>query len=246
EQRQQSREAGRAELTKAFRQAGVDGSDRALEPALKVLKLATVDDLYVGVGNGNIAARDVVHAAYPELRQAPRAPRMVPTLLQRGRPASRPAQDMPITGLVPGMAYGFAGCCHPVPGDEIVGIVTTGKGVTIHNRECQTLTGFAATPERYIDVDWNYEAVGKPGTNGGQTARISVISANEQTALADMANAVAKQDGAIANLKIVNRQRDFMEVLMDVDVRDTAHLAKVIVGLRGLKEIKSVERATGG
>ena len=47
-----------------------------------------------------------------------------------------------------------------MPGDEIVGIVTTGKGVTIHGRDCQTLTGFAATPERFIDVDWNYDALG--------------------------------------------------------------------------------------
>jgi len=136
-----------------------------------------------------------------------------------------------------------------VPGDEIVGIVTTGKGVTIHARECQTLTAFAATPERFIDVDWNYDAVGKPGTDSkhtGHTARISVIAANEQNALADISNAVAKQEGAITNLKIVNRQQDFMEALIDVDVRDIAHLSKVIVGLRGLKAIKGVERATGG
>jgi guanosine-3',5'-bis(diphosphate) 3'-pyrophosphohydrolase len=136
-----------------------------------------------------------------------------------------------------------------VPGDEIVGIVTTGKGVTIHGRECQTLTAFAATPERFIDVEWNYETVGKsggPAKGSGHTARISAIAANEQGALADISNAVAKQEGAIANLKIVNRQQDFMEVLIDVEVRDLAHLSKVIVGLRGLKAIKGVERATGG
>ena len=248
EQRQQSRDAGKVELTKAFRQAGVDGSEKALEPALKVLKLATADDLYIAVGNGNHLAREVVHAAYPELRQAPRGPRMMPPMLPRGRQPSRHDHDMPVTGLVPGMAFTFAGCCHPVPGDEIVGIVTTGKGVTIHGRECQTLTGFAATPERFIDVDWNYEAVGKTGEvkTAGHTARISVIAANEPTALADLSNAVAKQDGAIVNLKIVNRQQDFMEVLVDVDIRDVAHLSKVIVGLRGLKSIKGVERATGG
>ncbi len=248
EQRQQSRDAGKVELTKAFRQAGVDGSEKALEPALKVLKLATADDLYIAVGNGNHLARDVVHAAYPELRQAPRGPRMMPPMLPRGRTPSRHDHDMPVTGLVPGMAFTFAGCCHPVPGDEIVGIVTTGKGVTIHGRECQTLTAFAATPERFIDVDWNYEAVAKTGVakTAGHTARISVIAANEQTALADISNAVAKQDGAIVNLKIVNRQQDFMEVLVDVDIRDVAHLSKVIVGLRGLKSIKGVERATGG
>ncbi|WP_428542276.1 RelA/SpoT family protein [Rhodopila sp.] len=258
EQRQQSRDSGRVELTKAFRQAGVDGSEKALEPALKTLKLATVDDLYIAVGNGNLVAKDVVHSAYPELRQATRGPRMVPPMLPRGKLSARHDVDMPVTGLVPGMAYSFAGCCHPVPGDEIVGIVTTGKGVTIHGRECQTLTAFAATPERFIDIEWNYEAVGKEavgkeaaGKSGamkasGHTARISAIAANEHGALADISNAVAKQDGAIANLKIVNRQQDFMEVMVDVDVRDLAHLSKVIVGLRGLKTIKGVERATGG
>ena len=248
EQRQESRDAGRVELTKAFRQAGVDGSEKALEPALKTLKIATMDELYISVGNGNLVAKDVVYAAYPELRQAPRGPRMIPPMLPRGKLPARHDHDMPVTGLVPGMAFAFAGCCHPVPGDEIVGIVTTGKGVTIHGRECQTLTGFAATPERFIDVDWNYEAVGKvtPNSKGfGHTARISVIAANEPNALADISNAVAKQEGVIVNLKIVNRQQDFMEVLVDADVRDTGHLSRVIVGLRGLKTIKGVERATG-
>src|SRR4051794_36942421 len=250
EQRQQSRDAGKVELTKAFRQAGVDGSEKALEPALKVLKVASADDLYVAVGNGNLAARDVVHAAYPELRQAPRAPRMVPQMLPRtGKPLARHDHGMPVTGLVPGMAYSFAGCCHPVPGDEIVGIVTTGKGITIHGRDCQTLAAFAATPERFMDIDWNYESVAKTGPNGkgaGHTARLSVIAANEQSAVADLANAIAKQEGSVTNLKIVNRQQDFMEILVDVDVRDLQHLSKVIVGLRALKLVKAVERATGG
>src|ERR1700722_19885944 len=246
EQREQSRAAGKAELTKAFRQAGVDGSEKVLEAALKALKVASVDDLYVSVGNGNTAPKDVVHTAYPDLRQTHARP-LMGQLLSRGRAPARPANDMPITGLVPGMAYSFAGCCHPVPGDDIVGIVTTGKGVTIHGRECQTLAGFAATPERFIDVDWNYEVVGKGGPDGKgvpHTARISVISDNETGALANMTNAIARQDGAVANLKIVNRQQDFMETLIDVDVRDTGHLSKVIAGLRGAGGIKAVERAT--
>ena len=60
-----------------------------------------------------------------------------------------------ITGLVAGMSVHYAGCCHPLPGDPIVGIVTTGKGVTIHINDCPTLESFAATPERFIDVDWD-------------------------------------------------------------------------------------------
>ena len=75
------------------------------------------------------------------------------------------------------------------------------------------------------------------------TARISVIAENEPAALADLTNTLAKHEGAIANLKIVNRQQDFMEILADVDVRDVGHLSKVIAGLRGMNRIKSVERA---
>jgi guanosine-3',5'-bis(diphosphate) 3'-pyrophosphohydrolase len=247
QQRQQHLDAGRAELAKAFRQAGLDGSEKALEPALKTLKLAAADDLYIAVGNGNVGPKDVVHAAYPELRQAPRAPRMIPAPPPRAnnRHPHRSDFDMPITGLVPGMAHHFAGCCHPVPGDEIVGIVTTGKGVTIHARDCQTLAGFAATPERFIDVDWNHEGLFASRPDGktlSHTARISVIGANEPSALANLTNAIAKQEGAVASLKIVSRQEDFIEALVDVDVRDVAHLSKVIAGLRGAVGVKGVER----
>ena len=117
---------------------------------------------------------------------------------------------MAISGLVAGMAVHYAGCCHPVPGDRIVGIVTTGKGVTIHTRECQTLEAFAATPERFIDVEWDDAA------KATHVGRISAISVSSPAALANLANAVAKHEGALTNLKIVNRQQDFFEVLLDV------------------------------
>ena len=244
QQREQHLDIGRSELTKAFRQAGVDGSAKTLEPALKALKFASVEDLAIAVGNGNTSARDVVNAVYPELRQTPRAPRLVPALPPRpGKPLGKGELGMEISGLVPGMAYHFAGCCHAVPGDAIVGIVATGKGVTIHARDCPTLEAFAATPERFIEVDWNHAALSRH--DAGHTARISVIAANEPSAVADVANAVSKHDGSVAALKTANRQQDFMEILLDIDVRDLAHLAKVIAGLRALSTVKGVERAKG-
>ena len=242
QQRQNHLDAGRAALAKAFRQEGVDGSEKALEPALKVLKAATLDDLYVAVGTGNVGPKDVVHAAYPELRQTPRAPRMLPSLPPRtGRPIGRDG-SMPISGLVAGMAVHYAGCCHPVPGDRIVGIVTTGKGVTIHVKDCQTLESFAATPERFIDVGWDTPADGARATH---TGRISAIGLNQPATLANLTNAVAKHDGTVTNLKVTNRQQDFFEVVLDVEVRDLRHLGNVIAGLRGAGGVTQVERAKG-
>jgi guanosine-3',5'-bis(diphosphate) 3'-pyrophosphohydrolase len=253
QQRAQTIDQGKSLLARMFRQEGLDGSEKVLETALKTLKCQTMTDLYVGVGAGHIGPKDVVHAAYPEMLEAARAPRMMPQLLARSPTAKPPSRDsgMAITGLVAGMAVHYAGCCHPLPGDDIVGIVTTGKGVTIHTKRCATLDSFAATPERFIDVDWDYAAAGLAAGNGPRgrgethTGRISVIAANEPKLLAELTNAVARQEGSINNLKIVNRQQDFVEILVDVEVRDLRHLSMVIAGLRAVQGLTQVERAHG-
>src|SRR5262249_20687381 len=101
---------------------------------------------------------------------------------------------MPIKGLIPGMAIHFAGCCHPIPGDRIVGIVTTGKGITIHTMECETLENYSDAPERWIDVGWEHEQ-GDTRHIGRLRAQIS----HEPAALATVTNIIAKEMGNISN-----------------------------------------------
>ena len=245
-------DAGRAALAKAFRQEGLDGSEKVLEGALKGLKCAALTDLYVAVGNGNLGPKEVVQATYPELRQAARGPRMVPSLPGRGSlRAERSGSGgsgggnggLSLVGLGSGVAKHFAGCCHPLPGDRIVGIVANGKGITVHTAGCQTLDSFAATPERFLDIDWDYDGAGRGQPAETHVGRISVIAANEPSVLAAVTNAVSRQEAGVVNLKIVNRQLDFMEILVDVEVRDLRHLSSVIAGLRSAAGITQVERA---
>ncbi len=248
--REQHRDGGKSTLAKAFRQEGVDGSEKILEATAKTLKQASLDDLYVAVGTGTLGPKDVVYAAYPELREA-RAPRMLPAFMGQALTAKSPRTALPkgetgmaVTGLVSGMDVSYAGCCHPLPGDKIVGIVATGKGVTVHTKDCPTLETFAATPERFIDVDWDTGTLSKPDTKASRfVGRVSVICGNSSGALAALTNAISKQDGAIANLKIINRQQDFFEALVDVEVRDLRQLNQVIAGLRGAAGVAQVERA---
>ncbi|MCC7429117.1 MAG: bifunctional (p)ppGpp synthetase/guanosine-3',5'-bis(diphosphate) 3'-pyrophosphohydrolase [Alphaproteobacteria bacterium] len=254
-QREQFLDLGRSMVAKALRQEGVDPSDKVVEPAVKPLKQASLEDLYVVVGKGDIGARDVVLAAFPELKAPSRAHAVAPLTRLRRRaaaatdgagsgeagaraePAARNA--LPIRGLIPGMAIHFAGCCHPLPGDRIIGIVTTGKGVTIHTADCQTLESFAATPERFVDVDWEYDGPGRQSHVG----RIHVVTANEQGALANLTNVIAKHDGNINNLKIINRQADFFEMAIDLEVSDLGHLSNIIAALRASPSVTTVERA---
>ena len=248
--REQNRDSGKSMLAKAFRQEGVDGSEKVLEPTAKLLKQASLDDLYVAVGTGAVGPKEVVYAAFPELKET-RVPRMLPAFMGQSATARSPRNTaskgetgMPVTGLVSGMDVHFAGCCHPLPGDKIVGIVATGKGVTVHTKDCATLDTFASTPERFIDVDWDPANFTSTGGKGARyVGRISVIASNNPGALASLTNAVSKQDSAISNLKIVHRQQDFFEALVDVEVRDVRHLGQIIAGLRGATRIAQVERA---
>jgi guanosine-3',5'-bis(diphosphate) 3'-pyrophosphohydrolase len=253
QQRNEYRDAGRAALARAFRQDGVDGSEKAIETALKPLKQASLEDLYVTVGNGNLTAKDVVSAIYPELRQASRSPRLLPAAANKV--THKGDFNQPITGLVPGMAISYAGCCHPLPGDAIVGIVATGKGVTIHTKGCPTLESFAATPERFLDVDWSESAFadgaradprGKSGAKPEtHTGRVTVMADNSPAMISTITNAISKQHGDISNLHIVNRQEDFFEMLIDIEVRDLRQLVDVIASLRAVRGVNQVERARG-
>ena len=238
-------EQGRAMLVKAFRQEGVEGGEKVLEGVLKALKQASLEDLYAAVGSGAIGPREVVFAAYPEFRRRPRAAPLLPAVAPRQpRPQTGLREDearrsIPIAGLVSGMAVHYAGCCHPLPGDRIVGIITTGKGVTIHTADCPTLESFAATPERFIDVSWDADALGE----AKHTGRLAVVTANQPGALSTLTTVIAKREGNISNLKIVGRSPEFFEMLVDLEVRDLSHLGDIIAALRASPHIRSVERA---
>jgi GTP pyrophosphokinase len=256
-QRATQKEDGRAAIAKAFRAAGLDFSEKLVEPALKTLKQPDFETLCVAVASGNLTPRDVLTAAVPELRTPARSIEQMPLARPRGRLGTGPLLTagkaerlsgprrgdiaMGITGLVAGMAVHFAGCCHPLPGDRIVGIVTTGRGVTIHKNDCHGLEAFSATPERFIDVDWEYD----DGVRGTHVGRIELTAENKPGALASLTTAIARQEGAVNNLRILNRSGDWCEVLVDVEVRDTAHLAAILAALRACAGVTQVDRAKG-
>jgi guanosine-3',5'-bis(diphosphate) 3'-pyrophosphohydrolase len=196
----------------------------------------TVDDLYVAVGEGIHTGREVVHALHPP-KPEQRAAKVVPLPTARGKKTDN---AVPIRGLIPGMAVHYAGCCHPLPGDRIVGIVTTGKGVTIHTIDCETLATFAETPERWLDVAWDDDA-----SAGAHVGRVNVTLGNEPGSLGSLTTVIGKGGGNITNLKITNRSLDFFEILVDIEVQNLRHLTNIIAALRATPVINSVERARG-
>lgn len=232
---------GQAMLKKIFQTEGYDYTDKAVAGIVQQMRVEDVDDIFANIGSGHFIAKDVFKAIFPAHKtEQPSAP--LENDPDKVSYAKRPdGKPMPIKGLIPGMAVHFARCCHPLPGDRIVGIVTTGKGVTIHTIDCETLETFADTPERWIDVSWG-EGPDAPEAHVG---RLDVTISNEAGALAALTTVIGKNGGNITNLKITNRTLDFWDMLLDIYVHDTRHLNNIIAALRATPQISSVERARG-
>jgi GTP pyrophosphokinase len=139
------------------------------------------------------------------------------------------------------MAVHYGGCCHPLPGERIVGIVTAGKGVAIHTIDCDELEALANSPERWLDVAWAVDADRQESFVG----RISAVMLNQPGALNALTAVIARNHANIVNLKIVNRSADFFEMIVDMEVLDIKHLTNIIAALRADPAITSVDRARG-
>ena len=118
-----------------------------------------------------------------------------------------------------------------------MGIVTTGKGITIHTMDCETLENYSDSPERWIDVAWEHEQ-----NDASHTGRIRLQVSNEPASLATVTNVIASENGNISNFKIINRSMDFFELLIDIEVRNVRHLSNIIANLRSKQVVQNVDR----
>ena len=237
-EREQYGKLGRQMLVKAFREEDYEFTAKALAGVLKKFRCNSVDELCALVGKGNLTAREVLVAVFPGVKQVARAMRVWPFRRGRGRDDKAKKAKLPIKGLIPGMAVHYAQCCHPLPGERIVGIVTTGKGVTVHTIDCETLESFQDTPERWVDIAWEVDEESE-----SLIGRLHLMVANEPGSLGDLSTIIGKNHGNISNLKITNRSIDFFEMLVDVEVQDAKHLSNIMAALRATPVITSVERA---
>ena len=238
QERSQYAELGLAMVKKAFGDVGTEVADDALTSALPTLGHDHLEDLYVAVGNGTTTANSIVATVLPEQKIKPKRWRRP---FARKRDAKGGDQAVPIRGLIPGMAVHLSSCCHPLPGDRIVGIVSEGKGVSIHTIDCEALEAYGESPERWLDVAWDKDAE-IPDFHVG---RIKAVLANMPGSLSTLATVIARNNGNISNLKILDRNPDFFDMRVDVEVRDLSHLTHIITALRIDPAISSVERIRG-
>ena len=139
------------------------------------------------------------------------------------------------------MSYHLAGCCSPIVGDNIVGIVTAGIGVSVHTVDCETLTSYSDSPERWLDISWEKNN----SSNQHSIVRINIVLLNQPGSLGKVTTVIAKNNGNISNINFFTRKTDFFEIIIDIEVRDTNHLSNIMAALRLINEVSSLTRVKG-
>ncbi len=236
QKRDQFIQLGRSLLSRAFEQSKLDFTEKQINNALPNFKCNSIDDLHALLGEGLNTPAEVIRAIYPSYQAAkPETP--LKSIQDHEKNVFKDEKGISIRGLIPGMAVHYAGCCHPLPGDRIVGIIMSGRGVTIHTRDCEMLKNFADEQERWIDLSWSDQT-----DKSSHVGRLHVILDNKPGALASLTTIISKNHGNIANLKVSNRSENFFEVSIDIDVNNKKHLSDIIASLRASSLITSVNR----
>ena len=235
-QREEHIKFGRKILAKVFADEGFELTDKAIEGVTRRLRLSKADDVFAEVGAGSLRGFEVLQAVYPELKRRTEKRKQV---MVADPPKS--AKPISIRGLTAGVAYRLGECCHPLPGDRIVGLTVPGQGVVIHTIDCAELEKAQSAMDDWLDVAWTSNAADM----GPSVARLQVRVKNSFGSLGAVMTVIGDNGGNIFNLKTTNRNPLYFEFEVDILVRDVAHLQNIIGAMRVNSVVEKVDRVRG-
>ncbi|MDD9912172.1 MAG: bifunctional (p)ppGpp synthetase/guanosine-3',5'-bis(diphosphate) 3'-pyrophosphohydrolase [Alphaproteobacteria bacterium] len=246
--RSQEREAqlrlGREILEKTSRRDGYPiATDKELSKVVEPLKQDDIEGLFVALAQGRAFPRQIFDILYPE-QEKTQVEQEEDKLNNLHSGTKNTDTAIGIEGVVQGMAIHMAKCCNPLPGEPIVGIITTGKGISIHQRDCRNLDALSDQPDRFLSVRWNDESQTEEGA-AVYTARLRMNLHHQPGTLSNVTTAVFNADANITDLHVENRSTDMYTLRCDVDVKNREHLEHVIVVLQNLSVVNSVDRVSG-
>ena len=231
---------GIAILQKYFRQIDKKFNLESISKKLKNFKdlqISKPNEIFIAIGNGSLDPLKIINFLYPKINSNSAKKNIIQkkTFLRENKSENA----LKINGLIPGMAVHIAKCCTPLPGENIVGIVTTGKGITVHTIDCNTLEKFYDIPERWLDIHWDKDGLAY------HIGRINIVMTNEPGSLASVTNQIYKYGGNITNLQLINREIDFFRFIVDLEVEDLSHINNIIMELRSNDFVETVNRYQG-
>ena len=137
-----------------------------------------------------------------------------------------------------GMVVSYAKCCYPIPGDDVMGYLSAGRGVVIHRDSCGNLINFRKQPEKWLSVSW------EDGIDRDFSTQIQVETVNKTGVLAEVAAVIADTGSNIEEVSVVNRHHDTSAMTFLLQVKDRTHLANIMRNVRKMPNVNRVSRDT--
>jgi GTP pyrophosphokinase len=206
-------------------------ADRELIDVAQSFGFPDVERLLRSVGEGHTGAHNVLTRLFPEIVQK----REAPTALQKikdfavGGGKGISIQDVGNLMIV------FARCCQPVPGDQVIGVVTRGRGLSVHRIDCPNGFEEKVGKDRRMELNWNVSE------EKAFVVKLIIHGDDRQSFLADVANAVSQTQTNIKNADIKSVDGEALGTFI-VEVKNLAHLQRVIKAVRNIRGVTSVER----
>ena len=135
-----------------------------------------------------------------------------------------------------GMVMNYAKCCHPIPGDPIVGHISSGRGMVIHTDDCNNIAEIRENPEKCIDVTWD------PNVEGEFSVELRVELENQRGIIATLATTITSAEANIEKISTVERDARFSIVNLSLNTKNRVHLARIMKRVRLIKAVTKVTR----
>jgi len=237
EEREKSLALGKDLCAREFKKHRVDWNDflkNHAEDVAKALSFKTVEEMLVAVGYGKISPLNVLKKAVKEL-DIEEAEEEVPKTKKSS--SKSVGQAIQIDGINDIMIH-LAKCCTPVPGDEVVGYITRGRGVTVHRDGCPNID--YTDPGRLVEVSWNSSA------DSIYPVKIWVAAADKKGKLAAVSNAISAEEANILEAKVKTSPDQKAHFTFKVEVKNSSHLRKVLASIRRVDGVYQVDRKISG
>lgn len=240
QQKKEYIELGEEILKHSFGQEKREYTKKAITASAKKLNLkGGAAIVFEKVGSGELSDRNVLEIVFPSIKDNKNSKKSGAIVLDTKRAHKGGDNQLPIKGLTPGLLVHISKCCHPLPGDRIVGIVSEGKGIMVHTIDCEALDVYTEAPEAWLDLSWQ-----QPESSSEIfVARVVISLKHVSGALASVLSIVARDQGNVSNIKFSERSADVFRIELDLEVRDVKHLTGVISALRASKYVNSIDRA---
>ncbi|HVC71439.1 MAG TPA: RelA/SpoT family protein, partial [Acidimicrobiales bacterium] len=246
ERREDAMDTGREELVKALRREGLPvqklAASNALERLASAMNYSDLDALHAAIGDGHVSARSVAQRLTRDLRGGDQEEQL-PTTVGPGL-GTRSRRGTPVGVYVEGLddvMVRLSRCCTPVPGDQIVGFVTRGRGVSVHRADCANASALAAgEQERLIEVEWDRE---------GSTvfvASIEVLAFDRSRLLSDVTRVVSEHHLNIVASSSQTAPDRVSRMRFDVELADPGHLDSLLSSLKHLDGVFDAFRTLPG